>query len=171
MIRENAERPFVLGYRLSPEEIHEETVGYTLDDTLYLIKQLNERELDYVHLSLFGPSGYRSKAVLGNRTGEVIARVVKENLNNATRLIVVGDITSADKALEAVKYADIAALASAVIVDPEFVEKIKVGAENTISLDITNRLEELKLPINFYLVKSAMTSNKSIPQITLDAIK
>lgn len=171
VIRENAERPFVLGYRLSPEEIHEETVGYTLDDTLYLIKQLNERELDYVHLSLFGPSGYRSKAVLGNRTGEVIARVVKENLNNATRLIVVGDITSADKALEAVKYADIAALASAVIVDPEFVEKIKVGAENTISLDITNRLEELKLPRNFYLVKSAMTSNKSIPQITLDAIK
>ncbi len=49
LIEKEATQPFLLGYRLSPEE--RETPGITLADTRYLINALNALEIDYLHLS------------------------------------------------------------------------------------------------------------------------
>ena len=35
-----AKNDFIVGYRLSPEEIHGEEIGYLLDDSLYLINEV-----------------------------------------------------------------------------------------------------------------------------------
>ncbi|MCQ7056876.1 oxidoreductase, partial [Clostridioides difficile] len=45
-----ADRPFIVGYRFSPEEFEEP--GIRLEDTLWLLSQLRESRLDYVHVSL-----------------------------------------------------------------------------------------------------------------------
>ena len=39
---------FILGYRISPEEIHGGNIGYTLDDSLYLIDKLADLGIDYI---------------------------------------------------------------------------------------------------------------------------
>ena len=40
------------GYRLSPEEIHREEIGYLLDDSLYLINEVVKLGVDYIHTFL-----------------------------------------------------------------------------------------------------------------------
>ena len=46
-----------LGYRLSPEEIHGENIGYLLEDSLLLLEKVLALDVDYVSISLFGPNG------------------------------------------------------------------------------------------------------------------
>ena len=46
---QKANRPFILGYRLSPEEL--ENPGITLEDTLALIRVFKDLPLSYIHLS------------------------------------------------------------------------------------------------------------------------
>ncbi|MDZ7835185.1 MAG: hypothetical protein U5K84_07385 [Alkalibacterium sp.] len=50
IIDQYAKKPFLLGYRFSPEEI--ETPGIRIDDTLYLVDALINEEIDYLHLSV-----------------------------------------------------------------------------------------------------------------------
>lgn len=164
-------KPFIIGYRLSPEEIHDESIGYTFDDSLYLIDKVADLGVDYIHISSFGPSGYKKKAQLGQFEGQIMNNVVKEKLNNRAALMVVGDITSPEKALDALNYGDIIALASAAVVEPDFKDKIEQRREEGISLDITRRVDDLKLPKNFGLVASVLRFNQSIPPVSIDLLK
>lgn len=54
-----APEDFIIGYRISPDEIHEDQVGYTYEEAKLLVKEIVKHELDYIHLSLLG--GYASK--------------------------------------------------------------------------------------------------------------
>ena len=47
-VEEHAKKPFIIGYRLSPEEGSEP--GITLDDTLELADRLANQKLDYLHI-------------------------------------------------------------------------------------------------------------------------
>jgi len=49
-IEKYADRPFLLGYRISPEEIEEP--GIRFDDTLKLVDALKEKPIDYLHVSM-----------------------------------------------------------------------------------------------------------------------
>ena len=46
-----AKNDLIVGYRLSPEEIHGEEIGYLLDDSLYLINEVIRLGIDYIHTS------------------------------------------------------------------------------------------------------------------------
>jgi 2,4-dienoyl-CoA reductase-like NADH-dependent reductase (Old Yellow Enzyme family) len=48
VIRDYASKPFIFGYRFSPEE----QGGYGMEDTYELIDRLIEQDLDYIHASL-----------------------------------------------------------------------------------------------------------------------
>ena len=73
--------------------------------------------MDYIHVSQFGPNGFKNKARIGEHKGEVINEVVHELLADRTLLIGAGDLTSPDKLLEALNYVDILAMGSAAIVN------------------------------------------------------
>ena len=45
-----ATKPFIVGYRFSPEEF--ETPGIRFEDTIWLMEKLRETKLDYLHVSL-----------------------------------------------------------------------------------------------------------------------
>ena len=169
--KEHAKPDFIVGYRLSPEEIHGEEVGYTLDDTIYLVNEVVRLGIDYIHTSLWGNRAYASKAALGQCKGQSINKVIKSVIDERTLLIGAGDITSADKMLEASEYVDLLAVASLILTDPDAKNKILSGKENEITLDVENRIEDLALPKNFPPMVVAMEGNGSVPQKTIDLLR
>lgn len=171
LVAERGQKDFLIGYRISPEEIHGDRVGYTLDDALYLIDKIADLGVDYIHSSLWGPEAYKSKAQMGDHEGEIINQVIHELLAGRTKLIAAGDILSADAALDALHYTDIVALASAVLVDPEMKNKIAEGKEAEINLDVTGRYEDLVLPKHFPIMLPAVNANGHIPLATFEHIK
>ncbi|MBG9978109.1 NADH-dependent flavin oxidoreductase [Ruoffia tabacinasalis] len=170
VVSEYANDGFIIGYRISPEEIHGEVVGYNFDDALYLIDQVAELGVDYIHVSQFGPNGFKNKARLGEHKGEVINEVVHELLADRTLLIGAGDLTSPDKLLEALNYVDILAMGSAAIVEPDLMQKLKAGADDSISLDAED-VSDLALPERFYLMAGALRGNGSVPKETIEQIE
>jgi len=169
--KEHAKPDFIVGYRLSPEEIHGEEVGYTLDDTIYLVNEVVRLGIDYIHTSLWGNRAYASKAALGQCKGQSINKVIKSVIDERALLIGAGDITSADKMLEASEYVDLLAVASLILTDPDAKNKILSGKENEITLDVENRIEDLALPKNFPPMVVAMEGNRSVPQKTIDLLR
>ena len=169
--KEHAKPDFIVGYRLSPEEIHGEEAGYTLDDTIYLVNEVVKLGVDYIHTSLWGNRAYASKAALGECKGQSINKVIKSVIDERALLIGAGDITSADKMLEASEYVDLLAVASLILTDPDAKNKILSGKENEITLDVENRIEDLALPKNFPPMVVAMEGNGSVPQKTIDLLR
>ena len=170
-VKENAKNDFIVGYRFSPEEIHGEEISYLFDDSLYLINEVVRLGVDYIHTSLWGNRAYASKAYLGECKGQSINKVIKSVIDGRAVLIGAGDITSADKMLEASKYVDLLTVASLILTDPDAKNKILSGKENEITLDVENRIEDLALPKNFPPMVVAMEGNGSVPQKTIDLLR
>ncbi|BBM56865.1 NADH:flavin oxidoreductase [Leptotrichia trevisanii] len=138
---------------------------------MYLINEVVRLGIDYIHTSLWGNRAYASNAYLGECKGQSINKVIKSVIDGRALLIGAGDITSADKILEASEYVDLPALASLIIIDPDTKNKIFIGKENEITLDVKNRIKDLALPKNFPTIVVAMERNSSIPQKTLDLLR
>lgn len=162
---------FIIGYRISPEEVHGPDIGYDLEDSLYLIDQVVERGVDYIHTSIFGPEGYKKPAQSGKYQGQIINQAIREMINGRTALMGAGDITSQDKAVDALNYLDLLALGSAAIVDPDFQEKIINGHPQDISMDAADRIDDLALPARFYRMANTLLNNKSVPEETVKLIR
>lgn len=129
---------FIIGYRISPEEIHEEDVGYTYHESLKLIEEVIEHELDYIHLSLWG--GYNSKPV---DSAKSYGQLFKDILDDQTKLIIVGNIFSEEDAQDAIdKHTDLIAVGRGTLIDPLFAKKIHDKQGETIVHEITP--EQLK---------------------------
>ncbi|MBG9982136.1 NADH-dependent flavin oxidoreductase [Aerococcaceae bacterium DSM 111020] len=170
MIAQHKRDDFILGYRISPEEIHGENIGYTLDESTYLIDRVVELGVDYIHVSLFGPKAYKAKARAGKYEGQVINTVIGELIGERATHIGVGDITNYDKAIDALNYVDLLALGSAAIVDPEFQQKIIDGHPEKIELDVADNIDDLALPTHFDLMIGGLQGNQSVPDSTIQAI-
>lgn len=138
VVTEYAPKDFIVGYRISPEEIHGDNIGYTYKEAQALIKEVVKRELDYIHLSLW--EGYASKPQGADRS---FAEYFKEILDDKTKLIVVGGVFSEESARDAVEnYTDLIAVGRGTLVDPQFGKKIDDGKGDTIAHEITP--EQLK---------------------------
>ncbi|XJS10448.1 NADH-dependent flavin oxidoreductase [Aerococcaceae bacterium WGS1372] len=167
-VKANGRSDFIIGYRISPEEIHGETVGYDLDESLYLIDQIVSLGVDYIHTSHFGPSAYKAVARRGEHQGKIVNEVIRQLIDGRTLLMVAGDITSADKALDALNYADLLAMGTLAIVEPDFVQKLQSGQEDLVNLNFEGRVEDLALPKRFYMMANALRSNQSILSESVD---
>lgn len=166
-----AKPDFIIGYRFSPEEIHGDNVGYTLDDSLYLVEQLIRHGVDYIHSSLWGNNSYKRTAQLGEHEGAVINQVIKDKINGRCPLIIVGDISNPEKTLDAARYGNILARGASCIVEPDMVEKIANNHIERITYDVKGRLEELKIPYGVKSIMWILKSSGSIPEETLDELK
>lgn len=150
-VRKKENRPdFIIGYRLSPEEIHGENVGYTIDETLELVDAISELKIDYIHTSTFGGAdfedgAYKRKAQKGNMD-EAMNKLISEKIAKRTAFMVSGNINSADSALDALNYGDMLSMGVASLADPQFANKIKEGNENEINMNVLGRLEQLNIP-------------------------
>lgn len=151
VIKENAKKPFILGYRISPEE--RETPGIRMADTLELVKELNNRPIDYLHISLADAS---ASSIVDADDSEPVYAKIKAVLADDLPLITVGHLAS-PKQVEDLMAAgvDFAALGRELIREPKWVQKVMSGDEDAIRYTFSvNDMDDLKVtpPLLDFLV-------------------
>lgn len=132
--RKYASESFIVGYRFSPEEPQEN--GITMDETILLVEELANTELDYLHVSL---GDYRSVTQRFKKAQQNRIVVIQNTLNGRKPLIGVGSIYQLEEAEQALQFgADLVALGRALLIDPHWVEKAESGEPIQILFDQEN---------------------------------
>ncbi|MGT2756289.1 NADH-dependent flavin oxidoreductase [Streptococcus ovuberis] len=145
-LAKQAGRPFLVGYRFSPEEIEEP--GITLADSLQLLEQLITLEVDYLHISAsaaFRPSLRQKEA------GPPILLDIVKKIRDRVPLIAVGAIQTRQDA-QAVLDAGVplVSLGRALLLDPDWTAKVtSEEATDLITVYRDDLQEHLKLPTSF----------------------
>ncbi len=126
-----ANRPFAVGYRLSPEEI--EQPGITLEDTMFLVDALTALrsgncKLDWLHISV---RDYKAGSMRNPQVTERPTRAIAEHLaqlptSERPALIGVGMMYTPEDALLAIEDGcDAIALGRIALMEPEWTEKVR----------------------------------------------
>ena len=132
VVAEHAKQPFLVGYRFSPEE--PETPGITMADTLALMDVLASKELDYLHVSLMEFWSTPRRGVEDSRSR---LEIIQERVGESVPVIGVGSIYTADDALKAIQSGvSMIAIGRELIIDPDWVEKVKQGRESEIEIKL-----------------------------------
>ena len=144
VIAEHAKQPFIIGYRLTPEE--PETPGITMTETFALLDALADAELDYIHM---GVTDFWSKPRRGVESNRSRMELIAEHVGNRVPIIGVGSIHTPDQAVQALEKAGIPliALGRELIMEPEWVEKVEQGREQEIKTTLhPNDQARLQVP-------------------------
>lgn len=148
VIKEEAPKDFIFGYRGTPEETRGNEIGYSTEEFLeYIDRVLEIADIDYLATASWGKNIYKQKIRQGKYQGEYMNQVVYEYIANRTVVMATGGINSPEKALEAIQFADLVGASTPFVTEPEFVTKIKAGKENEIDLGFTEEeVSELAIP-------------------------
>ncbi|WP_127849931.1 NADH-dependent flavin oxidoreductase [Lacticaseibacillus hulanensis] len=121
-----ADRPFIVGYRVSPEEF--EKPGISFADTLWLVDQLRETKLDYLHLSL---NNYTRKSQDPAYQEQSMLGYVQAELAGSMPLIGVGGVRNRTDVARVLASADAVAIGQQLIFDPTWAEKLLSDKDDT----------------------------------------
>ncbi|WP_267201752.1 NADH-dependent oxidoreductase [Limosilactobacillus kribbianus] len=145
-VKKYAPKDFIVGYRISPEEIHGKNIGYTWHEATQLVDRLTtEFDLDYIHLSMPQFDAKPGDAMLLDTSkadqefkdsAKPLATLFQPSLNGAKEIIV-GGIRNRAQAEAASELADLVAVGRATIVDPLFAEKILNSKDDQIVSEVT----------------------------------
>lgn len=137
-----ADNHFLLGYRISPEEIEEP--GIRLADTLQFIDELADQPLDYLHVSM-GNVWRKSLNDPDEKRPTILQ--IKKQVRNRLPIVGVGSVetpTDAEKVMD--KGIDFVALGRESLREPQWVEKVEHGHEGAIRYQVDpDALDELGL--------------------------
>lgn len=138
-----AEKPFIFGYRISPEELEEP--GITLQDTLAFLDKLKDTGLDYIHIST--GSAFQSSMRDKNDKTPVL-QLIHEKIGDSIPLIGVGSVKTPEDATAVLDIGiPIVALGRELIVEPDWTEKVMSGNEEAIRKTISySDQNELVIP-------------------------
>src|SRR5699024_9057194 len=126
VIKEEAPKDFIFGYRGTPEETRGNEIGYSAEEFLeYIDRILEIADIDYLATASGGKNIYKQKIRQGKYQGEFMNQVVYDYIANRTVVMATGGINSPDKALEAIQFADLVGASTPFVTEPEFVTKIK----------------------------------------------
>ncbi|MBD8016233.1 NADH-dependent flavin oxidoreductase [Planococcus wigleyi] len=148
IVAEYADEQFIVGYRLSPEENNETTVGYTIEETKILVEELIQGGIHYLHVSLME----FKKKPRGAEQGDSIVRILANHINGRIAFVAVGSVKTPEDALTALEEgADIVVIGRQALIDPEWTEKVKQGKEQEIHPVITQKMVgTLDIPQNMW---------------------
>lgn len=144
VIEKYAAKPFIFGYRISPEEI--EDPGITLSDTIALLNQLKPYNLDYFHISTGHILG---SSLRDQEDKEPIVKKIREAIGDDVPLMGVGQVITPDDAIQALDELEIPliALGRELIVEPDWVEKVKSDRVKDLRTEIqANKRDDLMIP-------------------------
>ncbi|WP_076461507.1 NADH-dependent oxidoreductase [Limosilactobacillus caccae] len=171
VVKKYAPKDFIVGYRISPEEIHGENVGYTWHEATQLINKLtSETKLDYLHLSMMNYNSKPGDALLMDReqaaakfndSTKPFATLFKPYLNGAKEIIV-GNITNGEQAVAASKLADLVAVGRENLIDPHFAEKVLRNDENQI-VTILSAAQAKKVQLTPGLIDTFSAATPGMP--------
>ena len=155
-VREHADQPFAVGYRLSPEERdmpgnaadspeQQEIPGITMEDTLEFVEVLASRGLDYLHISL---TDFRNPPRRGSWGSKSRLAILQEHVGHRVPLVGVGAVHTAEDALDAMESGiPLLALGREMLMEPDWANKVRDGrsAEIRTTLSASDR-ERLFIP-------------------------
>ncbi|NIK80595.1 2,4-dienoyl-CoA reductase-like NADH-dependent reductase (Old Yellow Enzyme family) [Paenibacillus castaneae] len=152
VIKKHATKPFILGYRISPEESEEG--GLRMSDTYALIERLIEEDVDYVHASL--AAALSSKPV-NSQDEKTYLELIVDHVQGRVPVLAAGSMVTPDDVAKGIdKGLTLAAIGHALIMNPEWVEKVQSGRETEIQSTIkTSQIGELELPEKLWSVIQA----------------
>ncbi len=130
VVKECAPKDFIVGYRISPDEIHGSNIGYTWHESQQLVKKLTETfDFDYIHISLLQ---YNAKPEDSDLT---YCEILNEVLPEETLLLVAGGISTYELMQDALNYVDIIAMGRATLIDPQIGYKLLNHLQDEIYLE------------------------------------
>ncbi|KIL46775.1 NADH-dependent flavin oxidoreductase [Jeotgalibacillus soli] len=138
---EKADPSFIVGYRISPEE--RENPGITMDDTLALVDRLANEELDYLHASVqdFYAGSMRNEDDKASRV-----QLIQNRVGEQIPVIGVGSLHTPEDVEKAMEGGiPLIALGRELIMEPQWVEKVRDGRAIRIEISADDR-EELVIP-------------------------
>ncbi|WP_410511884.1 NADH-dependent flavin oxidoreductase [Paenibacillus sp. BR2-3] len=143
VIEKHATKPFIFGYRISPDE-HQEG-GLRMKDTYVFIDRLIEAGVDYVHASL--ADALSSKPV-DSQDEKTYLELIVEYVNSRVPVLAAGSMVTPDDVAKGLdKGLNLAVIGHALITDPDWVEKVQSGHESEIQTAIkASKVSELELP-------------------------
>ncbi|MGG4048594.1 MULTISPECIES: NADH-dependent flavin oxidoreductase [Paenibacillus] len=144
VIATHAKKPFLLGYRLSPEEI--ETPGIRLKDSLAFAQMLGDTPIDYLHLSM---ASYKRTSLHEASDQEPLLDKFVRVMANKKPIIGIGSVERPEDA-EAVIHAGAAlvAIGRQLIREPKWVQKVETGDLDSIRYRLSpSELDELQIPL------------------------
>jgi 2,4-dienoyl-CoA reductase-like NADH-dependent reductase (Old Yellow Enzyme family) len=149
VIKKYAVKPFIFGYRISPDE-HQEG-GLRMKDTCALIDRLIDADIDYVHASL--ADALSSKPV-DSQDEETYLELIIKHMNGRVPVMAAGSMATPDNVLNALDSGlTLAAIGHALITDPDWIEKVQNGQESEIQTVIkASQIRGLELPEKLWSV-------------------
>ncbi|WP_206120806.1 NADH-dependent flavin oxidoreductase [Rhizobium laguerreae] len=153
VISEFADRPFLLGYRISPEEPEEG--GLRIDDAYGLIDRLIDTGVDYIHTSLANVLEAKPLATDERTIAELIATHVAGRLP----VIAAGQIRTPEQASRALELGlSLVAVGQGLVINPNWVELATSGQENLIAAALSpSNVPKIELPAKLWGVIQAAT--------------
>ena len=131
-VKSYAKKPFILGYRISPEEMEEP--GITLDDTLQLISRLKDEKLDYLHISV---GSMKQTPMRDKESKQPVIQLIQEKVGKKLPIIGVGLVKRPEDVMNALDLGiPLVAIGRELIVEPDWIKKVKVGNEQAIRVEI-----------------------------------
>ena len=145
VVKEYAPKGFIVGYRISPEEIHDENVGYTWHESQQMVAKLTELfDFDYIHLSTLDYKVMPEQ----KDSDKTIAELMGEAIKAPTLEVVTGGITTYEQMVECLEHADIVGLGRMTLMDCKIGYKIEHGLQDQIKTFFTEEgLKEGKVTI------------------------
>ena len=138
-----ASHPFLVGYRISPEEM--ENPGITMEDTLQLVEALSHKQLDYLHVSVmdFWAASMRNKEDTTAR-----AQLIAAKVGHILPVIGVGGFHTPEDAEKVLALGiPLVAMGRELLMDPHWLTKVKENAVDKIETELDiNAQDALKIP-------------------------
>lgn len=168
VIREEAESDFILGFRATPEETRGSQIGYSIEEFMeFLEKILAIAQVDYLAIASWGHDVFRNTIRSeGIYKGQLVNQVIFEHFGDRVPIMATGGINSASKVFEALQHAHMVGASTPLVVDPEFLQKIKAKRSDQINLRIkVSDLEGLAIPkTSFKDIVPLMDYGESLPK-------
>lgn len=144
VVSTHVDRTFVIGYRISPEEMPQQTYG--LPVTFMLMDKLIEEKIDYLHFSLL--DAVNQKPIDPEFSKEPISVVLNRYANNRIPVLVAGGLTTPAMADQVIDYGiSMVAIGRTLIVNPNWVELVESEEDEKITSIIKlDTVEDKKIP-------------------------
>lgn len=147
---ENATRPFILGFRISPEEAG----GYDINDSLILIDALIAGGVDYIHASLGNALTDRPHA---DPAGEPTAARILAHVDGRVPVLAAGGIRTPLQAEAAIAMGlSGVAVGHGLVMNPNWVQLAVAGQDHAITTELDPaRVMDLAIPQKLWAIIDA----------------
>lgn len=154
VIDEHASHPFLLGYRISPEEPGEGALR--IDDALALAETLaQEGDIDYLHTSLYNILAGQSQ---DDTSGKTTAQRFIDRVADRVPLMAAGEVRTPNQARHVLETGmPLVVVGRSLVMNPTWVEMAQDGRDQEIraALDLSHSADDLQVPTKLWnIIKS-----------------